>query len=248
MRFSTSVALAVVAASSVPALCAPFEAVVNSRDVSDLEARKVRHIGNKLEHANNIAGIADGLTGIATNIAGAVQQRSLKSLDPLKSLNSYHINECDVGCIQNKLFGLQNVARSYLEARKVRHIGNKLEHTNNVVGIADGLTGIATNIAGAAQQRRDLEARKVRHIGNKLEHANNIAGIADGLTGIATNVAGAVQQRSLKPPIHHFINECDTDCIQNRLFGWGQNVVSAAQQQRDFGAVPVERRSLEELD
>ena len=36
----------------------------------DLEARRVRHVGNKLEHANNIVGIADGLTGIATNIAG----------------------------------------------------------------------------------------------------------------------------------------------------------------------------------
>ena len=53
MRFSTSVVLAVLAASSTFA--------------SPLEARRTRSGGSRLEKINNAVGIVDGVTGIVTN-------------------------------------------------------------------------------------------------------------------------------------------------------------------------------------
>ncbi|CAL1707766.1 unnamed protein product [Somion occarium] len=211
---------------------------------SDLEARKVRNVGNKLEHANNIVGITDGLTGIATNIAYAAQRR--------RDLTSRRVKLEQLNHAAGIADGLTSIAtniasaalqRRDLEARKVTHAGNKLEHVNNIVGIADGLTGIATNIAGAVEQRSpltrsDLESRRIGRVGNKLEHANNIVGIADGLTGIATNIAGAAQQR----------RDLDTRRVKLQHVDDAVGIVDGLTSIATNIAGAVQQRSLEELD
>lgn len=57
MRFSTSVVLAVAAASSVPAFAVPFEH----------EARRFR--SSHLEHINDAVDLVDGITSVAANAA-----------------------------------------------------------------------------------------------------------------------------------------------------------------------------------